>query len=359
MEGTSYEPPRWDWERREPAELGLDPERIAEAVAFSAANENESMPHRLAEFYEQRIAEDPWEKPIGPYRDRGATNGLITRHGYIVAEWGDTARVDMTFSVAKSYVATMAGIAWDAGLIRDFNDPVREYVTDGTFDGDRNQSITWHHLLQQTSEWEGTLWGKPDLADRRMGRERNLNAPGTFYEYNDVRVNLAAYSILRTLRRPLPEVLREQVMDLIGASHTWEWHGYDTSWITIDGHHVQSVAGGGHYGGGVWASTRDHARFGLLHLRRGRWGGRQLLSEAWIDRATTPGEVNPTYGYMWWLNPERQLFPSAPESSFFALGYGRNVIWVDPEHDLLTVVRWTDPDRFDSFIEQVLTAVVD
>ena len=358
MTGTPYEPARWDWERRDPAKVRLDPDRIAEAVAFSAASENQAMPYRLAEFYEQRVAADAWEAPVGPYRDRGATNGLITRNGYIVAEWGDTARVDMTFSVAKSYVATMAGIAWDAGLIRDFNDPVRDYVTDGAFTGDNNQFITWHHLLQQTSEWEGTLWEKPDLADRRQGRERTLNAPGTFYEYNDVRVNLAAYAVLRTLRRPLPEVLREQIMDPIGASHTWEWHGYDTSWITLDGQKVQSVAGGGHYGGGVWANTRDHARFGLLYLRRGRWGGRQLLSEAWIERATTPGDVNPTYGYMWWLNPGRQLFPSAPETSFFALGYGRNVIWVDPEHDLLTVVRWTDPDRFDEFIATVLGAIV-
>jgi CubicO group peptidase (beta-lactamase class C family) len=251
----------------------------------------------------------------------------------------------------------MAGVAWDAGYIRDFNDPVRDYVTDGTFDGDHNSQITWHHLLQQTSEWEGTLWEKPDLADRREGRERTLQTPGTFYEYNDVRVNLAAYSVLRALRRPLPVVLREQIMEPIGASQTWEWHGYDNSWVTLDGLEVQSVSGGGHYGGGVWASTRDHARFGLLYLRRGHWGGRQLLSEAWIDRATTPGDVNPTYGYMWWLNPDHQLFPSAPESSFFALGFGRNVIWVDPEHDLLTVVRWTDADRFDEFIAKVLAAV--
>jgi CubicO group peptidase (beta-lactamase class C family) len=242
-------------------------------------------------------------------------------------------------------------------LIRDLNDPVRDYVTDGTFDAERNRSITWHNLLQQTSEWEGTLWEKPDLADRRQGRERVLNPPGTFYEYNDVRVNLAAYSVLRALRRPLPVVLREQLMDPIGASHTWEWHGYDTSWVTLDGQRIQSVSGGGHYGGGVWASTRDHARFGLLHLRRGRWGGRQLLSEAWIERATTPGDVNPVYGYMWWLNPGRQLFPSAPESSFFALGYGRNVIWVDPEHDLLTVVRWTEAERFDEFIGMVMAAI--
>jgi CubicO group peptidase (beta-lactamase class C family) len=357
MSNGAYEPSRWEWEWRDPAEVGLDADAIAEAAAFSADHENTAMPYRLAEFYAARVAEDEWEAPIGPYRDRGATNGLITRGGHIVAEWGDTARVDMTFSVAKSYVATMAGVAWDAGYIRDFNDPVGDYVTDGTFDGDHNGQITWHHLLQQTSEWEGTLWEKPDLADRREGRERTLQTPGSFYEYNDVRVNLAAYSVLRALRRPLPVVLREQIMEPIGASQTWEWHGYDNSWITLDGLEVQSVSGGGHYGGGVWASTRDHARFGLLYLQRGRWGGRQLLSEAWIDRATTPGDVNPTYGYMWWLNPGHQLFPSAPESSFFALGFGRNVIWVDPEHDLLTVVRWTDADRFDEFIAKVLAAV--
>lgn len=107
----------------------------------------------------------------------------------------------------------------------------------------------------------------------------------------------------------------------------------------------------------MFISTRDHARFGLLHLRRGRWGDRRLLSERWLELATTPCAVKPTYGCMWWLNTGRALFPSAPASSFFALGARDNVVWVDPEHEIVAVVRWIAPGATDGFIQRVLAAV--
>ena len=101
-------------------------------------------------------------------------------------------------------------------------------------------------------------------------------------------MNLLALLATGVWRRPLPQVLRERVMDPIGASVTWRWHGYENSWITLDGQMVQSVSGGGHWGGGMFLSARDQARFGLFTLRRGNWGGEQLLAEDWFDMATTP-----------------------------------------------------------------------
>lgn len=288
-------------------------------------------------------------------------NGIVVKDGYIAAEWGDTDREDMTFSVTKSYLSTVAGLAWDDWLIAQLVHPVRDYVDDGTFDAPRNRGITWHHLLQQTSEWEGTLWGKPDRADRREGMDRELREPGTFWEYNDVRVNLLAYSLLYIFREPLPEVLKRRIMDPIGASADWRWHGYETSWIEMDGRRIQSVSGGGHWGGGLFIDTRDHARFGLLALRMGRWGERRLVSEDWFRQATTPAELKEDYGYMWWLNTDRALFPAAPESAFFALGAGStNVIFVDPVHDLVTVTRWVDGgEHVNEFIRLVLESLVD
>jgi len=122
--------------------------------------------------------------------------------------------------------------------------------------------------------------------------------PGSFYEYNDVRVNLLAFCLLQRFRRPLPEVLRERIMDPIGASQDWEWHGYSTSWVELDGRRVQSVSGGSHWGGGMFISTRDHARMGLLVSRSGAWGGRRLLSPAWIVAMLTPSPCLANYGYL-------------------------------------------------------------
>lgn len=357
---TSYFPGPGDaWESRAPEEMGFDATRLQEAVDYAVEHESDFGPD-LESAMAERLAGDSLGEILGPMKARGPANGLILRGGYIVAEWGDTDRVDMTFSVTKSVLSTTAGLALDRGLIRDLQDPIRAYVPPetGLFESEHNAPITWHMLLQQRSEWEGTLWDKPDVADRRLGRDRALQEPGSLWEYNDVRVNLAALALLYVWRRPLPEVLSELVMDPIGASDTWQYHGYRNSYVTLDGESIQSVSGGGHWGGGLWISSRDQARFGYLHLRGGRWNGRQLLSEEWVEAATTPAEIKPTYGYMWWLNTGGGQYPSAPESSFFALGGGSNIVWMDPDHDLVAVVRWIDGPAVDGFMERVVAALV-
>ena len=257
---------------------------------------------------------------------------------------GDVQRVDMTFSVTKSYLSTVAGLAVDAGLIRDVQDSVAHYVWDGTFDGKHNAQITWDHLLTQSSDWSGQLFGGYDWADRppETGgidewRNRPLHPPGTHFEYNDVRVNVLAYSLLQVWRQPLPRVLREKIMDPIGASTTWRWYGYDNSFVNVDGLRMQSVSGGGHSGGGLFINTLDHARFGLLFLRQGRWDGRQLLSEDWIERVRQPSAANESYGYLWWLNRGERAWEEVDESIYYAAGFGGNFIVIDEAHDLVIV----------------------
>lgn len=350
------------WETRSAEEAGFDAERLATAVERAQAAASD-IPTDLDLYIAQAFAGEPHNEIIGPTKERGPVTGLILRDGYLVAEWGEPHRVDMTFSVTKSFLSATAGIAVDRGLIRDVNDPVRAYVQDGGFDSAQNRDITWHHLLNMTSEWEGTLFGKPDWADRPTGErgryhERELEAPGSRWKYNDVRVNRLALSLLRVFREPLPRVLREEVMDPIGASRTWQWHGYENSWVEEEGLHVQSVSGGGHWGGGMFISGRDLARFGLLTLRRGQWGERQLLSEDWIERSLTPTEQRPTYGYMnWFVNTEQELLPSAPASAFYHAGAGANIVYVDPEHDLVVVLRWIDNSQLDDIIAAVLEAM--
>jgi len=92
-------------------------------------------------------------------------------------------------------------------------------------------------------------------------------------------------------------------MDPIGASNTWRWFGYENSWVVLDGSLVQSVTGGGHWGGGMYINAYDMGRFGYLTLRHGKWKDRQLLSNQWVDWALTPTTPEPTYGFMnWFLN---------------------------------------------------------
>jgi CubicO group peptidase (beta-lactamase class C family) len=345
-----YYPDRHDWQRRTPAEAGMDKAALDDAVAYAVAHENPATKDLAVDLATTFGGREPFDTPIGPLKERGAANGLIVRHGYLVAEWGDTRRVDMTFSVTKTFLSTVVGLAWQRGLIRDVHDLTREYMPPSDlFEGPHNSRITWDHLLRQTSDWQGTLWGKPDWADRPEGERpsdwpnRKRSEPGTRYKYNDVRVNLLALAALHVWRRPLPQVLREEVMEPIGASSTWRWHGYENSWITLDGQQMQSMTGGGHWGGGMFINAHDMARFGYLFLANGRWKDRQIVSEQWIEMARTPGPANAEYGFMnWFLNTGRRPLPAAPESSVTFRGNGQNIIYIDWENDLVVVTRWID-----------------
>ncbi len=354
--------PGADWETADAGDF-------AEAVAY--ARRHESVMDRDIG---RALAGGHFSEPlpdgeiIGPTRPRGDPSGMIVKGGRIAAEWGPTDAADMTFSVTKSYLAIVAGLAFDEGLIPHLDAPVSATLDLPEFAG-RNAAVTWTHLLQQTSEWEGTLWGKADRIDRNRsldtrpgapslkGTHRDLAKPGGFWEYNDIRVNVLSYALMRLFRRPLPEVLRERIMDPIGASSDWEWRGYANSCVEVDGWRMQSVSGGAHWGGGLMIPSRDHARVGLLMLREGLWGGRRVLSEEWVRRSLAPCPLNPDYGFLWWLNANGAFCPSASRESFFALGVGANVVWVDPAHDLVAVVRWIERDRLDGFARRVMTAL--
>src|SRR5258706_14479637 len=289
------------WQTRKPGELKMNPQMIDSAINFSIHNE-------VKIDYDLRIANlkaysnEPDYKIIGPTRQRGKPAGIILKNGYIVAQWGDVKRVDMDFSVTKSYLSTIAGLAVDNRLIKNIDDRVNEYVWDDKFDGEHNSKITWRHLLTQSSDWSGCLFDLCDWADRppKEGsiddwKNRKLFEPGSQFEYNDVRVNLLSYSLLQVWRKQLPVVLKEKIMDPVGASSSWRWYGYDNSFINIDGLMMQSVSGGGHHGGGLFINTLDQARFGLLFLRKGKWKNQQLISEQWVNAAHQPSSANKSY----------------------------------------------------------------
>lgn len=345
---SNYFPERFGWQHKKPDEVGMNPALVDQAVQTAIASETEG-PKDMARFLQNSFGKEPFATIIGPIKDRGPASGLITRHGYIVAEWGDPKRVDITNSVTKTFLTTVVGLAWQRGLIHNVNDYVRDYMPPHVdlFEAPHNQSIKWDHLLRQTSDWQGTLWGKPDWADRPVGEKpedwpnRKLWEPGTHFKYNDVRVNVMALAALQVWRRPLPEVLREEVMEPIGASSTWRWYGYENSWVEIDGKKIQSVSGGGHWGGGMFINSYDMARFGYLFLRNGKWKERQIVSGKWIQMARTPGSDNRTYGYAnWYLNTGRKPLPNAPETAVRFVGNGSNIIYIDWDNDVVAVMRW-------------------
>ena len=373
-----------NWIRKSPTEVGLNPIQIDSAIVYAQSQESQS-PRNLQIAHYQSFGREPFGDGIGPHKTRGPQTGIIIKNGYIIAEWGEPARVDMTFSVSKSFLSSTVGVAYDRGMITDIHDPVAGYMApiylDDTpngdnkaaffgqpmtldlFESEHNKKITWDHLLRQTSDWEGTLWGKPDWADRpdadpTKWLNREKKEPGSAYEYNDTRVNVLALAAMNLWNRPIQEVLSEYVMQPIGASNTWRWMGYHNSWIILNGIKAQVPSGGGHWGGGMFINAYDQARFGYLTLNRGVWNGEQILSDEWVSMALTPTPVKTDYGFMnWFLNTDQERLPDAPEEAFFHLGAGVNMVYVDPVNELVIITRWTERPAMNGIVKRVLMAI--
>ena len=358
--------PSEKWETRSPSEFGYNEKKINQAINFVIKNQNPGNKDLRVEIL-KGFSSEPYHSILGPTKKRGETNGLIIKDGYIIASWGDTKRVDMTFSVTKSYLSAVTGIAYDNKLIKSEEDYVSNYVWDETFDGYKNRKITWKHLLNQSSDWNGSLWGinhwedRPDISKEIDDwRSEPQKEPGTFYKYNDVRVNVLAYSLLHVFREPLPKVLKKYIMDPIGASSSWRWYGYENSWINLDGVMTQSVSGGGHNGGGIFINSEDHARFGLLYLNKGVWDGKRVISEEWIKKSITPSKTNPEYGYMWWINSKHGEdyqttdWKNVPTNIFYGSGFGGNKVIIIPDENMVVVGRWFGSQTESTFIKMII-----
>ena len=201
----------------------------------------------------------PDNEVLGPVTPRGGQAGVIYRYGSLLAEWGDAGRADMTFSVAKSFLSLLTGLALGDGLIKSLDDKVAGYV------GRRLESPEpRHHLAppadpDQRMGGHGVRQGRPHrpqprgraaVADAPKGTRRAMKKPGSFYEYNDVRVNRLSSACCSSSRAAAggaeaPHHGPDRRLD------GWRWDGYRNSTVTIDGKPMISVSGGGHWGGGI------------------------------------------------------------------------------------------------------------
>ncbi len=322
----------------------------------------------------------PYNRLFGPVHARGGVSGVVLQHGAEVCRWGTPERADLTFSVAKTYLALLAGVAHRDGLLRNPDQAVVELLPGIGFDSPHNRPITWRHLLTQVSEWEGDCLGLPDTVDRYRhvahdpkkvegvkGSARPLQAPGTYWEYNDVRINQLSLALLHLFKEALPQVFEREILRPLGAGQGFAWRGYDNAWVNLPAskgrpaQRVQSVPGGTHWGAGVSISSTDQARIAQLLLQGGRWGKpgqeQRLLPSTWVSDMTRPCPLAPFYGMLTWLNPQGSNFPGTSEQAWFMVGAGGNYVWIEPALDAVVVVRWLDSAHFAGFCERMTEAL--
>src|SRR3954454_7926699 len=117
---TKYFPSRFEWRTQTPSEAGFDAAKLKAAIEFAVANQSTD-PHDLRRAHDLSFAREAYGEPLGPFQPRGDAGSIAARHGYIVSEWGEPNRPDMTFSVTKSFLSTVVGLALERGLIHSLD----------------------------------------------------------------------------------------------------------------------------------------------------------------------------------------------------------------------------------------------
>ena len=240
-----------------------------------------------------------------------------------------------SFSVAKSFVSTLVGIAIDEGLIGGVDDRLTEYVPELAARDPRFRTITLRDLLTMSSGIRYQEGGFPslgddtytyygvDLRDIALNRVRVEGPPGIAWEYNNYHPLLLGLVLERTTGSSVSDFMATKLWQPLGAEAdaTWNLDSERSGFEKLES--------------GLNARSVDYARFGLLFLHHGEWNGKRILSEEWVRAATgadttTDQAYYHGYRYFWWLDVERP-------GRFYALGKYGQYIYVAPDADAVVV----------------------
>ncbi len=293
---------------------------------------------------------------IDPYCvDHGCRAVVVIRHGKIVWEkyWDgwNAGSTDNSWSMAKSVVSALVGIAIDEGKITGLDQPAADFIPE--WKGSPREAITVGHLLSMTS---GLKWGMVyfpttgDSANMMASQDQLAYAlsrdiyrqPGIDWYYSDGDAETFSRIIQAATGMPVDEYARQKLFGPIGITNAgWlkDGAGNPMTWCCI------------------MDTARDFARFGYLFLRDGRWEDRQVVPADWVKTSTSPSQTeNLNYGYYWWLTD----FPDAPNDAFMAMGMATKRLYVIPSLDVVAVRLgegddWTWNDN--AFLKPIVEAV--
>jgi CubicO group peptidase (beta-lactamase class C family) len=282
----------------------------------------------------------------------GARELVIVRNGRLIWAGPGADAYHTIYSCTKTFTSTLLGILVDEGKC-SLDDLAVKYVPGLDDHYTLYGKIRLRHLASMSGGYRGQVvdkrpdqpWG--DVMAYLNPREPAFEA-GTHVQYNDHDVFILGKILTLLTRTPLQDQFQRRIAGPIGIER-WEWGVSGT----VDGIPLNNPPGnpGGAGAAGVKISPRDLARFGLLMLNRGNWNGRQLLSPAFVDEATsnriplTGGfrnrDFRGRYGFYWWTNGAmidgRRPWPSAPSGTYMAHGNGGNFCCVVPEWNVVIV----------------------
>ncbi|MBF6179015.1 serine hydrolase domain-containing protein [Nocardia otitidiscaviarum] len=302
---TCATPSGREFERARPESTGLDSALLADALAFAAT--------------------------------RNRLNVQVFRHNCLIGEGPTNAQTGNTpwnvWSITKSVVALLAGIAWDRGRL-DIGAPIDRYLPPGLGSA-KHRSLTVEHLLTESSGlrigvitegFSGVIPIDPNSAVQALGVPFDYE-PGTRFVYSQRNVDLLAYVIERAVGEPLQRFAQREFFDPLGIPPTDYYWARDRSGNTYGYAHLM-------------IPPNDLARIGMLVAAGGDWGGRRIVSEAYLRQAITPSATSSCYGYLFWLGPGCAENPEfLPDDVYSMSGLGLQHVYIVPSLDLMVV--WT------------------
>ncbi|WP_067844837.1 serine hydrolase domain-containing protein [Nocardia lijiangensis] len=294
-----------DAQRADPEQAGFDPELLAAALEFAS--------------------------------HRNRFNVQVFRHNCLIGEGPNNAESGNVawnvWSVTKSVVSLLAGIAWDRGLL-DLDAPIDKYLPAGLGDA-AHRSIRVEDLLTETSGMTvgvltegitGVIPIDPHSAVQALGVPLD-NPPGTAFSYSQRNVDLLTFVIELAIGEPFQQFAQRELFDPLGILRSDYYWAKDRAGNTYGYAHLM-------------IPPNDLSKLGLLVSNEGRWGADQLVSEDYLRMALTPSRANPCYGYLFWLGPDCAESPSfLPPDAYMMAGLGLQNVFVLPSLDLM--VMWT------------------
>ena len=278
-------------------------------------------------------------KPLDKFlADTGTTAFLVIDDDTLLYEeyfnGYDRESTQTSFSVAKSFVSALVGIAIQEGYIGSVDDPITKYIPE--LEQPAMDKITIHHLLTMSSglKYSGEGGGGGPLGDdaktyydpnlRELALTVGLEVePGRRWEYNNYHPLLLGMVLERATGRPVTTYLSQKIWRPLGmeAEGSWSLDSESSGFEKMES--------------GINARAIDFAKFGRLYLKRGEWDGEQVVPASWVEQSTrveTTTDPADFYQYFWWVDvvePER--------GRFMARGNLGQYIYVVPDKDLVIV----------------------
>lgn len=285
-------------------------------------------------------------------RDLGLHSLLVIRNGYLVSETyfgayqSDTRHE--TFSVTKSFIATLVGVAVRQGVIDRIERPIADYLPGEVAASlkPEQKAISVQDLLTMRT---GLDWQEDDVTISAMARSPDwvqfvldrpmARPPGQTFNYCTGCMHLLSAALEQAAGTDLRDFAEAQLFEPLGISNV-RWQT-DAQGIPIGGW-------------GLQLTPRDMAKLGYLYLQDGTWAGQPIISPEWAESATrthvAAGEQG--YGYLWWTYPTL--------GAYAALGRGGQTILVVPDDRLIVVTTAENQGHaeiFDLIEQSVLPAV--